>query len=62
MKGFSVERVHKVFGGLVFEGRDKILTSGKDLKFRVIFQMCIKIKKNWKIIEKIREKNFSEIF
>ena len=54
-----------MFGGPICLGWNEILLLGKALKFGVIFQKyALKLRKNWKIIEKIREKNanFSENF
>ena len=38
MPDFSVEGVHQMFGGPIFESRNEILLLGKDVKFRGIFQ------------------------
>ena len=38
MQEFSVEWVHQMFGGPIFEGRNEILLLGKALKFKVNFQ------------------------
>ena len=35
MQDFSVEGVHQMFGGPIFEGRNEILLLGKTLKFGV---------------------------
>ena len=57
MQDFSVEGVHQMFGGQIFEGLNQILLLGKALKFRVIFQKYeLKLIKIWKISENIREK------
>ena len=51
MQDFSVEWVHQIFGGPIFEGRNEILLLVKALKFGVIFQKyalkLIKIRKNY---------------
>ena len=65
MQDFSVEGVHIMFGGPIFRGWNEILLLGKALKFGVIFQKySLKLIKNWKNIEKIREKMpiFQKIF
>ena len=52
-------------GGSDFSRVERIFTIGKALKFGVIFQKyALKLIKNWKKIEKIREKMqfFSENF
>ena len=53
-----------MFGGPIFRGLNEILQLGKALKFGVIFQKyALKLIKNWKINEEIREKcKFSEKF
>ena len=54
-----------MFGGPIFRGWNEILLLGKALKFGVIFQKyALKLIKNWKTIEKIREKMqiFQKIF
>ena len=57
MGDFSIEGVHQMFWGTIFEGRNEILLLGKALKFGVIFQKyALKLIKIWKIIENIREK------
>ena len=49
-----------MLGGPIFEGRNEILLLGKALKSGVIFQKyALKLIKNWKIVEKIREKFFN---
>ena len=46
-----------MFGGPIFRGWNEILLLGKALKFGVIFlKYALKLIKNWKNIEKIREK------
>ena len=51
----------KCLGGPIFRGWKIILLLGKALKFGVIYQKyAVKLIKNWKNIEKIREK--MEIF
>ena len=60
---FRLRGVRQMFGGPIFEGRNEILLLGKALKFMVIFQKYAFKCKNWKIMEKIREKcNFSRCF
>ena len=58
MQDFTVEGVHKMFGGgPIFRGWNEILLLGKALKFGVIFQKyALKLIKKLKNIEKIREK------
>ena len=58
MQDFSVEGVHKMFGGgPIFRGWNEILLLGKALTFGVIFQKyALNLIKNWKNFEKIREK------
>ena len=47
MRDVSVEVLFQnVWGGPIFEGRSEILLLGQALKFRVIFQKCIKNNKN----------------
>ena len=51
---FRLRGVHQMFGGSIFEGRNEILPLGK---IWGIFQKhALKLIKNLKIIEKIREK------
>ena len=38
MTDFSVEGVHQMFGGQIFEGRNEILLLGEALKSKVIFK------------------------
>ena len=57
MQDFSVEGVRKMLGGPIFRGWNEILLLGKALKFGVIFKKyALKLIKNLKHIEKIREK------
>ena len=60
MQDFSVEVVHKMFGGSDFSRVERNFNIGQSPK--IFSKICIKLNKKWKIIEKIREKNanFSE--
>ena len=66
MQDFSIEGgPQNVGGGPIFRGGIEFLLLGKALKFGVIFQKyALKLIKNWKKIEKIREKMqiFQKIF
>ena len=60
MQDFSVDfSVHKMFGGRkFFRGWNEIFSIGNSPEFGVIFhKYALELIKNWKIIEKIREKN-----
>ena len=58
MQDFSVEGgPQNVWGGPIFRGWNEFLILGKALKFGVIFlKYALILIKNWKNIEKIREK------
>ena len=65
MQDFSVEGVHKMFGGSDFWRVERIFTIGQSPKIWGKFsKICIKINKKLKNIEKIREKMqiFQKIF
>ena len=54
VQDFSIEGVHQMYGGPIFEGGNEILLLGKALKFRVIFQKyALKLIEIWKSIFEI---------